>query len=1302
MTSASTDERARRRRAAVPEIRYPPELPISARVDDIAAAVRDHQVVIVAGETGSGKTTQLPKICLGIGRGVRGLIGHTQPRRLAARAVASRIAEELGTTVGDAVGYEVRFSQRTSDATLVKLMTDGILLAGIPSDRSLAAYDTLIIDEAHERSLNIDFLLGYVSQLLPRRPDLKVIITSATIDPERFSRHFGDAPIIEVSGRTYPVEVRYRPLDAAWASDADRTPPDDSADPDSDGDDGALGERDQVQGICDAVAELDAERPGDILVFLSGEREIRDTADALAEMTLPDTEILPLYARLSSAQQQRVFQPHTGRRIVLATNVAETSLTVPGVRYVIDPGTARISRFSTRLKVQRLPIEKVSQASADQRKGRCGRLSEGICIRLYSRDDFDARPRFTEPEILRTSLASVLLQMAALGLGEVRRFPFLDPPDPRQIRDGMQLLHELRAIEHDPESGSRRRASGRRRRAQAGPSLTSVGRTLSRLPVDPRLGRMLVEADANACLDEVLVIVAALSIPDPRLRPVETRQAADAAHARFARHDSEDSTDSDFLAYLNLWRYLQEQQRERSSSQFRKMCRAEYLHYLRVREWQDLHTQLRRVTRDLGMRRTHTPASAAAIHRSLLAGLLSHVGVKDADGAAKGSRKGEYSGARGARFAVWPGSALFSNPPRWIMAAELVETSRLWGRTVARVEPQWAEQIGDHLVKRTHSEPHWDPRRGGVVAYERVTLYGVPLVTSRKVDYGRIDPQLSRELFLRHGLVEGEWQPPYRFWETNQRRLAEAERVEHKLRRRDVVADDEALFAFYDERVGADVTSTRHFDRWWRDVAQRRPDLLDLPMSLLVGDAAGALGTGGFPDVWRLGQLDLALSYLFDPSDPRDGVTVRVPVAVLNQLRPEPFTWHVPGLREELVTELLRSLPKDLRRRLVPVPDTATAVLSRIGPRGLPAPDGPPLLDALERELRRSAGLMIAREDWDLDRIPTHLRITFRVEDERGGVVGEGDDLAGLQRRLVARVRTSLADAAGLERDGVRTWDFATLPQTFVERRDGHTVRGFPALVDTADSVAIRVLGTQAEQRQAMWAGTRRLLLLGAGTPITQAHRLLDNRTKLALSRNPHGSVKALLDDALTCAADELMLRNGGPVWDAHAFAALLDAVKADLVDTLVDVLRTAATILTRAADVDERLQRIGSPAVQPAVDDMRAQLSGLVHAGFLTAKTARRLPDVARYLEAMQRRLDGLVREPARDRRRMERIAEVADAHRRLLARLSPERRTDPAVLEIPWMIEELRVSEFAQSLGTARRVSPERVLRAIDDIPG
>ncbi len=1236
----SLADRVARRQAAVPQIRYPPALPVSQRKDEIAAAIRDHQVVIVAGETGSGKTTQIPKICLELGRGIRGTIGHTQPRRLAARTVAERIAQELDVPVGGAVGWKVRFTDRASDDTLVKLMTDGILLAEIQSDRLLRQYDTLIIDEAHERSLNIDFMLGYLKQLLPRRPDLKVIITSATIDPERFSQHFDGAPVIEVSGRSYPVEIRYRPYAVDSGDNTD--------------------DRDQTQAICDAVLELRAEGPGDVLVFLSGEREIRDTRDALRALTLPDTEILPLYARLSAAEQHRVFQPHRARRIVLATNVAETSLTVPGIRYVIDPGTARISRYSRRLKVQRLPIEPVSQASATQRAGRCGRTTDGICIRLYSAEDFESRPEFTDPEIMRTHLASVILQMAALNLGDVAAFGFIDPPDRRQISDGVALLHELGALDEQPTM-----------------RLTRLGRTLAQLPLDPRLARMVVAANDNGCQREVLVIVAALSIQDPRERPADAEAAADAQHARFA------DKNSDFLAYLNLWRYLDEQQQALSSHQFRTLCKTEFLHYLRVREWQDLHGQLRRITRDLGMKAGMTanvaPAPPQQVHVSLLAGLLSHIGLLD-------SETRDYLGARGARFAVHPGSALFRKPPHWVMAAELVETSRLWGRIVARIEPQWVEPLAGHLVKRSYSEPHWERNRGAVVAYEKVTLYGIPIVAARKVAYSGVDPALSRELFLRHALVEGDWETRHAFFHANRAMLDDVEELQQRARRRDILVDDETLFDFYDQRIPPEIVSARHFDSWWRKVSKTRPDLLDFDPAMLITDqlVLGGVSEQDYPDSWPLGALRLDLSYQFEPGAAADGVTVHVPLPVLNQVDPAPFTWQVPGLREELVVALLKSLPKPLRRALVPVPDHAKALLARM------TPYREPLLDALERELHQ-AGLAVRREDWQLDRVPDHVTITFRVH-EGDRTLAEGRDLAALTRQVQPQLRATLSVAGGgLQRRGLRSWDVGTLPPIYHQEQAGHLVTAYPALVDEGDTVAVALLPTEAEQQRAMWAGTRRLLLLAVPSAVTPVQRSLDGPARLVLNQNPHGSIEALLADCVHCAADALIAACGGPPRDEAGFTQLRDRAHAELTDAMRAVVAHVRRILTVAHTVETRLAELTAPVLAPAVADVRAQLATLLGPGFVTATGAQRLPDLTRYVQAIERRLDKLPRNPDRDRDQMHRVETVVQAYRQLCDEVGD----GPEPQRIRWMIEELRVSYFAQELRTPYPVSEERILR-------
>ncbi|KOG63750.1 ATP-dependent helicase [Streptomyces antibioticus] len=1253
------EARMAERRSRVPAVTYPEQLPVSQKKDEIAAAIRDHQVVIVAGETGSGKTTQIPKICLELGRGVRGMIGHTQPRRIAARTVAERVAEELRTPLGESVGWKVRFTDQVNpDATFIKLMTDGILLAEIQTDRELRAYDTIIIDEAHERSLNIDFLLGYLAQLLPKRPDLKVVITSATIDPERFSRHFGDAPIVEVSGRTYPVEVRYRPLLEEESDDADR---------------------DQITAICDAVEELQAEGPGDILVFLSGEREIRDTADALEKKKYRFTEVLPLYARLSHAEQHRVFQPHTGRRIVLATNVAETSLTVPGIKYVIDPGFARISRYSHRTKVQRLPIEPISQASANQRKGRCGRTSDGICIRLYSEDDFVARPEFTDAEILRTNLASVILQMTAAGLGDIEKFPFIDPPDHRNIRDGVQLLQELGAL--DPAQKDPRKR------------LTDTGRKLAQLPVDPRLARMVLEADKNGCVREVMVIAAALSIQDPRERPAEKQTQADQQHARF-----KDET-SDFLAYLNLWRYIREQQRERGSSSFRRMCKQEYLNFLRIREWQDIYTQLRTVAKQMGIHPNEDDAPADRIHVSLLAGLLSHIGMKDV----KDGNKNEYLGARNAKFAIFPGSALFRKQPKFVMSAELVETSRLWARVNAKIEPEWVEPLAGHLLKRTYSEPHWEKDQAAVMAYEKVTLYGVPIVAQRKVNYGRIDPEVSRELFIRNALVEGDWRTHHKFFADNRKLLSEVEELEHRARRRDIVVDDDTLFEFYDQRVPEHVVSGAHFDSWWKRKRQEQPDFLDFEREMLIRESAEAVTKADYPDTWRQGQLKFRVTYQFEPGADADGVTVHIPLQVLNQVTDEGFDWQIPGLREEVVTELIRSLPKPIRRNYVPAPNYAKRFLEKA------VPLQEPLTVTMARELKRMVGVPFEADDFDWARIPDHLKITFRIVDERRRKLAEDKDLEALKLRLKPKARKALSQAAAatasreggesLERKGLTDWTIGTLTRVFETRRAGQPVKAYPALVDDGDTVSVRLFDTEEEQAEAMWKGTRRLILRNIPVnPAKFASEKLTNAQKLALSANPHGSIQALFDDCAMAAADKLIADFGGPAWDEESYRKLYDKVRAEIVDTTVRTVAQVQQVLAAWQASERRLKAVRSPALLANLTDVRKQLDALVKPGFVTWAGIRRLPDLMRYLVAADRRLQQMPTNVQRDTTRMEKVHEMQDEYAWLLEQLPKGRPVPPAVLDIRWMLEELRVSYFAHALGTAYPVSDKRIIKAID----
>ncbi len=1455
-----------RRDVVVPPITYPPELPVSARRDDIAAAIRDHQVVIVSGATGSGKTTQLPKILLDLGRGRDGQIGHTQPRRIAARTVAERLADEISgssAALGQIVGYQVRFTDQSSEQTLVKVMTDGILLAQIQRDPRLLAYDTLIIDEAHERSLNIDFILGYLTQLLPQRPDLKVVITSATIDSERFARHFGapptldapdgvPAPVVEVSGRTYPVQIRYRPLTAN-----DVLPDDELPDPDAPTTTPSAKwskpaghasvsrpvrstlrdeDRDLMTGICDAVDELCAEGPGDVLVFLSGEREIRDADDALRthlgeRVTDPrhprGVDILPLYARLSAAEQHRVFEPHTRRRVVLATNVAETSLTVPGVRYVVDPGTARISRWSKATKVQRLPIEPISQASANQRSGRCGRVAEGVAIRLYSEQDYTSRPEFTEPEILRTSLASVILQMVAVGVAttpdDVARFPFVDPPDVRAVRDGVQLLTELHALEAQPGEGAR---------------LTDVGRALAQLPMDPRLARMIVEGGRRDVAREVMVIAAALSIQDPRERPAEVRDLADASHARFA-----DPT-SDFLSYLNLWHYLRDQQRELSGNQFRRLCRAEYINYLRVREWQDVVGQLKELARPLGITvrpptRTTPPPSSAnwsevarhagvseperssllkgewdadRIHQAILAGLLSQLGMQEAtevrasavgrkgkgkEGAAAGARRpqarNEYLGARGARFAVFPGSPLAKKSPAWVMAGELVETSRLWARDVARIQPEWAEELAAHLVKRTYSEPTWSGKQGAAVATERVLLYGLPIVAGRRVLYAKVDAEHARELFVRHALVEGDWTTHHAFFARNRELLEEAEELEHRARRRGIVADEDALFDFYDERVPADVVSARHFDRWWKDARRRAPQLLDFSLEMLVGDVA--VDERAFPAAWPQGDLELPLTYQFEPGTSADGVTVEIPLPVLPRVRPEGFDRLVPGLAEDLVVALIRSLPKALRVPLVPAPDAARELVAWLGSNtpdwadAVRAADmAPSFASALSAAASTVRGVDVPEDAWDTGRLPAHLRMRFRVVEQRGrsvSVVDEGDDLVALQRRLAARsadavrsavrsaVRAAMDEAAGsgvagsgvagsgvstggptppappssampepspggaasahtsqvgspgrgargeggglgLERRGLVTWPElpdGVVPQVIEGSAAGVSVRAYPTFVVGPGAgvrrgvreVALRVLATEAEQRRAHGAGVRELLLTEVGLATPRVTTRWKGAEALALGSSPYPTTDALVTDLQRAAIEAVAGERGvvlREVREAPSYAALRDALRDALEDGTYAVARDVVGVLTAARELDAELRATTSLALLSTVHEVRGQLVALVHDGFVAEAGAARLPHLVRYLRGARYRLAKAAENPSRDESLAWQVAEITDAYDDAVAAArtsAPDADRDERLERARWMIEELRVSLFAQQLGTAHPVSVKRVRAAI-----
>ncbi len=1279
---------------AVPSISFPPELPVSQRREDIARAIAENQVIIVAGATGSGKTTQLPKICLELGRES---IGHTQPRRIAARTIAERIAEELGTELGGLVGYQVRFTDRVGADTKIKLMTDGILLNEIHRDRMLKKYDTIILDEAHERSLTIDFLLGYLKQLLPQRPDLKLIITSATIDPESFSQHFDGAPIIEVSGRTYPVEIRYRPLVAEDIDNEDVDGPSTSS--------GAV-DRDYLEGINAALDELAREAPGDVLVFLSGESEIRDAEDAIRGRSLPGTEILPLYGRLSSADQHRVFQasgtPGTKRRVILATNVAETSLTVPGIKYVIDAGTARISRYSTRAKIQRLPIEAISQASANQRSGRSGRTSDGIAIRLYSEEDFLKRPEFTEPEILRTNLAAVILQMISLGLGDIAAFPFLQPPDSRGIKDGLDLLAELGALEL---GGSHRDpATPAPTELRSGGSkewrLTSIGKQLTQLPVDPRLARMIVESKKHGVTREVLAITAGLTIQDPRERPLERRAHADQLHARFV-----DPT-SDFLTLLNLWNYLKEKENELSGNQFRRLCKSEHLNFLRIREWADLYRQLSRAAKQVHLTLGDPTTNPDGIHKSLLAGLLSQLGLRDA-------AKRDYQGARQVRFVVFPGSALFKKQPAALMSAELVETSRLFARMNAAIDLAWAEPIAGDLVKRTYGEPHWEKKQGSAVALERVTLYGVPIVVNRRVQFARIDAAWARDLFIRSALVDGEWDIDRidkrlsQFDRDNRALRAELAQLEERTRRRDILYDDEAIFDFYNARIPAEVASTRSFETWWRAEHKTRPDLLTMTRETLAGETA--IDEDAFPASWRQGDQTLPLSYRFEPGADDDGVTVNVPLALLASLRPAGFDWLVPGLREDLVTALLKALPKAIRRNVVPTADWARRLIAEMPDPAtlaeeLEAPDAVALVDFLSASIQRLTYTPVEAADFETERLSPHLRMTFAVINEKGVEVARSKDLPGLQEKLKTRGREAVARVSAstphaIERAGLTSWDFDELPKVIDTRQGGTVIRAYPALVDKGNSVSITLMSTPEDQARETPGGVRRLLLLGIPSPLSYVREHLTQTEKLLLATSPYQNVNALFDDCLVAAVDAgvRLRRPDGILWSRAEFEATRLEVSAGLVESLIGIVATVSTILGAARDADRALRGATSMSLVASLADAREQLAGLVFAGFVSSTGGAQLRHVPRYLKGITSRIEKLPTELARDRTWQ---LQVQDATSRYLAaggRIPLAPYTSEKLVRVRWMLEELRVSLFAQQLGTAETISPQRIAKAL-----
>jgi ATP-dependent helicase HrpA len=1269
---------------SLPRIVFPPELPVSQRRDDIARAIAENQVVIVAGATGSGKTTQLPKICLELGREA---IGHTQPRRLAARTIAERIAEELGQEVGGLVGYQVRFTDKASKDTRIKLMTDGILLNEMHHDRMLSKYDTIIIDEAHERSLNIDFLLGYLKQLLPKRPDLKLIITSATIDPQSFSKHFDDAPIVEVSGRTFPVEIRYRPLVAE-----DGVEEDDDDHP-STGSGSTTPDRDVFEAIGDAVDELGREGDGDILVFLSGENEIRDAEESLkgkfANRSSAGgvTEILPLYGRLSSADQHRVFQrsstPGVRRRIVLATNVAETSLTVPGIKYVIDAGTARISRYSVRSKVQRLPIEAISQASANQRSGRSGRTSDGIAIRLYSQQDFEKRPEFTEPEILRTNLAAVILQMISLGLGDIASFPFLQPPESRGIKDGLDLLTELGAL----RTASSADANTRTKTPDAQPRLTRIGRDLARLPIEPRFARMVIESKETGTSREVMVIVAGLTIQDPRERPLERRQRADELHGRFT-----DPT-SDFLTLLNLWNYLEEKQSQLSSSAFRRHCKNEFLNYLRIREWQDVYRQLKQLSRPLGLTIGEPAVNPDGIHRSILSGLLSHIGLKDAV-------KKDYVGARQSRFSIFPGSVLNKKQPAAVMSAELVETSRLFARMNAAIDPAWAEKLAGDLVKRSYSEPRWEKKQGSVVAYERVTLFGVPIVEKRRIQFSRVDPSYARELFIRHALVEGDWESQQAFDRANRAFRKELEQIEERSRRRDLLTDDEAVFDFYNERIPRDVFSQRTFEGWWKTAKHDTPDLLTMTIDALVPEGAPEIDENEYPTTWQQEDQRLGLSYRFEPGTEDDGVTATVPLALLPRLKPESFEYQVPGLRVELVTALIKSLPKNIRRNFVPSTDWAVRLVSETPEGG--GDEG--YLAALATTMSRLGHVSVSASDFDRERLPSHLRMSFRVVDERGKTLSVGKDLPALQQKHRGAARDSVAKAttrisSDLERSGLTAWSFGELPRLVDTKQHGGVIRAYPALVDDGSSVSLRLMTSPDEQVLQTPDGIVRLLLLAVPSPLSYVREHLTQNEKLMLATSPYQNVQALFDDCLRAVAQRVLFEVApdGMLWNEAGFLSARDRLSATVMDELYATVGVVTTILSAARDAEKALKGVTSMALLAALGDAREQLKGLIYPGFVSATGTAQLRQLPRYLKALTQRLGKLAENAARDRAWMTEVQAATSRYTDAGGRIPLAPHSPPNIVRARWLLEEFRVSLFAQSLGTAEPVSMQRIQKAL-----
>ncbi len=1246
-------ERVEARRSSIPRITYDDNLPIAAKRDDIKTAIANNQVVVIAGETGSGKTTQIPKICLELGRGMHGLIGHTQPRRLAARSVASRVAEELSTPLGELVGFQVRFTDQSNERTLIKLMTDGILLAETQHDRFLERYDTLIIDEAHERSLNIDFLLGFLKTILPKRPDLKVIITSATIDLQRFSEHFNDAPIIEVSGRTFPVDVWYRPLSAERDEEGNLIEEDLSID----------------QGILAALEELEAHErsngkmPGDALVFLPGEREIRDTADYLRKANLKHTEILPLYARLSVAEQQKIFASHAGRRVVLATNVAETSLTVPGIVYVIDPGEARISRYSPRSKVQRLPVEPIAQASANQRKGRCGRTAPGICVRLFSEEDFNTRPAFTDPEILRTNLAAVILQMLHLRLGRIEDFPFIEPPDGRAISDGFTLLQELGAVD------------------KAG-DITEVGRQLARLPVDPRIGRMLLEASTGGSLDEVLIIASALAVQDPRERPMDRQQAADQAHTQWRDEQS------DFLAFINLWRGFEAQRQALTQGQLRTWCRKNFLNFLRMREWRETHRQLLLTCRDLNLVLNKEPAGDDSVHKALLAGLLSQLGNK--------TEEGDYLGARQRRFMLHPSSALAKKKPAWVMVAELTETRRLYGRLAAKIDPLWVEPLATHLIKTSYSEPHWEKKRGQVVAFEQVSLYGLVIVPRRKVHFGPIDPVASREIFIRQALVGGEWHGRMAFDRANKALLDELDALEAKARKRDILVDDETLYRYFDARVPENIFQLASFERWVKRESQQDPKLLHMTRGELLQRDANDVTADQYPDTWRWDRVALPLSYHFEPRHPQDGVTLRVPAALLRQLPEERLEWLVPGLIYDKCLALVRGLPKSLRKNFVPVPDFVRAALER-----MPFGQGN-LTQVLARELTRMTGARIPEDAWDDIQLEEHLLMRIEVVDADGKEIISGRDYGQLCRQMAGQPMPDVTQAApAAEAAPAKPAGQYALPASVNRKQAGIAVTFWPAWAEQGEEVVEKLFDVPEQADSAHRRGVQRLLL----QMLSEQAKFLRQKTaalkEAAIYYREMGTQQQLTEDVLLAAIDQVFLSGDEPLpRDPEALAAVLERGKADWVPAAEKLAADVLAILKAWHKVQKRLKGKIDLAWALAMSDVREQLGNLVFKGFVRDVPLQWLQQYPRYLAALDQRLDKLTGQVQRDRVWTGEIQQLWQQYKGRADKYRQEGRADERLDTWRWLLEEYRVSLFAQQLGTKVPVSAKRLAKLWQEI--